>query len=396
MELLANNNGDEQRVKAPATILAIGTANPLNCIHQDNYPDYLFRVTNTDHLTHLKEKFVRICEKTAIKKRYFLLTEEILNQNPSICSYDAASLNPRQDLTIDMLPKLGMEAANKAIKEWGQPKSSITHLIFCSIAGVDMPGADLQLLKLLGLPPSVNRVMLYNLGCYAGGTVLRIAKDMAENNPGARVLVVCVETTIITFRAPSDEDPVYLIGNALFADGAAAMIVGAATGTAEQPIFEIVSTSQELVLDSEGALTGHYREIGLTMQLSERVPTLISTHLEGCLAKAFGSVGINNDWNSIFWAPHPGGRRILDNIEARLGLGQERLRAARHVLEEYGNMSSVSVLFILDEIRKKSVEEKRATTGEGMEWGVLLGFGPGITIETVILRSLPTSINVAA
>ncbi|XP_056174728.1 chalcone synthase RJ5-like [Syzygium oleosum] len=167
------------------------------------------------------------------------------------------------------------------------------------------------------------------------------------------------------------------------------MIVGATAGTTERPIFEIVFASQEFVPGTDGALNGRYREMGLTMQLSEKVPAVIAAHLEGCLTKAFGSAGINIDWNSIFWAPHSGGRKILDNIEATLGLGQERLRAARHVLKEFGNMFGVCVIFILDEIRKRSIKEGKATTGEGMELGVLLGFGPGLTIETVVLRSVP-------
>ena len=91
-------------------------------------------------------------------------------------------------------PKLGAEAAMKAIEEWGQPKANITHLIFHSTSGVDMPGADYQIVKLLGLRSSVKRVMLYHQGCFAGGTVLRIAKDFAENNAGARVLFVCSES----------------------------------------------------------------------------------------------------------------------------------------------------------------------------------------------------------
>ena len=99
------------------------------------------------------------------------------------------------------MPKLGKEAATKAIKEWGRSTSEITHLVVCSTSGVDMPGADYQLVKLLGLRPSVNRVMLYHQGCFAGGTVLRIAKDLAENNKGARVLVVCSELTVVTFQA---------------------------------------------------------------------------------------------------------------------------------------------------------------------------------------------------
>ncbi|KAF8014036.1 hypothetical protein BT93_H0003 [Corymbia citriodora subsp. variegata] len=390
MASLTINGGDKPVLKAPASILAIGTANPPNCIHQDNYPDFLFRLTNSNHLTHVKKKFARICEKSAIKKRYFHLNEEILEQNPALYSDSASSLNLRQDLTIDLLPKLGMEAAVKAIEEWGQPKSMITHLVFCSYSGADMPGADLKLLKILGLRPSVNRVMLYSLGCYAGGTILRIAKDIAENNPGARVLSVCVETTITSFQAPSEDNPVYLVSNAIFADGAAAMIIGTASPhtTTERPIFQIISASQSVVPDSDGAIEGHHREAGLAMQLSEKVPELISANLEGNLVEAFGSIDVK-DWNSIFWAAHPGGKKILDCIEARFGLGKERLRAARHVLEEFGNMFGACVIFILDEIRKKSIHEGKATTGEGMELGVLLGFGPGLTVETVVLRSLP-------
>ncbi|BBH02248.1 Chalcone and stilbene synthase family protein [Prunus dulcis] len=89
-------------------------------------------------------------------------------------------------MLIPEVPKLGKEAALKAIEEWGQPISNITHLIFCTASCVDMPGADFQLVKLLGLDPSVDRFMIYQQGCFAGGTVLRLAKDVAENNPGPR------------------------------------------------------------------------------------------------------------------------------------------------------------------------------------------------------------------
>lgn len=139
-----------------------------------------------------------------IKKRYMHLSEEILRENPNICAYMAPSLDARQDMVVVEVPKLGKEAAAKAIKEWGQPKSKVTHLIFCTTSGVDMPGADYQLTKLLGLRPSVKRFMMYQQGCFAGGTVIRLAKDLAENNAGARVLVVCSEITAVTFRGPSD------------------------------------------------------------------------------------------------------------------------------------------------------------------------------------------------
>ncbi|WMV56754.1 hypothetical protein MTR67_050139 [Solanum verrucosum] len=154
-----------QRAMGPATVLAIGTANPSNCYDQS--------------------------DKSIIKKRYFYLTEEILKKNPNICEYNAPSLNIRQEITIVEVPKLGKEAAEKAINEWGQSKSKITHLVFCTTSGVDLPGADYQLTKLLGLEPPVKQFMMYQQGCYGGGTALRLAKNLAENNKVTRVLVVC-------------------------------------------------------------------------------------------------------------------------------------------------------------------------------------------------------------
>ncbi|XXG61781.1 hypothetical protein AAC387_Pa05g0304 [Persea americana] len=377
-----------QRAEGPATIMAIGTATPPNAVDQSTYPDYYFRVTNSEHKAELKEKFKRMCDKSMIKKRYMYLTEEILKENPSVCAYMAPSLDARQDMVVVEVPKLGKEAAAKAIKEWGQPKSKITHLIFCTTSGVDMPGADYQLTKLLGLRPSVKRLMMYQQGCFAGGTVLRLAKDLAENNKGARVLVVCSEITAVTFRGPSDTHLDSLVGQALFGDGAAALIVGAdPIKGVESPLFDMVSAAQTILPDSDGAIDGHLREVGLTFHLLKDVPGLISKNIEKSLVEAFEPLGIS-DWNSLFWVAHPGGPAILDQVEEKLGLKQEKLRATRHVLSEYGNMSSACVLFILDEMRRKSIEQGCRTTGEGIEWGVLFGFGPGLTVETVVLRSV--------
>ncbi|KAF6165242.1 hypothetical protein GIB67_030424 [Kingdonia uniflora] len=167
---------------------------------------------------------------------------------------------------------------------------------------------------------SVKRLIMYQPGCFAGGTVLRLAKDLAENNAGARVLV------------------------ALFGDGAEAVMVGADPDMfVERPLFELVSTGQTILPDSEGAIDEHLR-----------------------------------------------GPAILDQVELKLGLKEEKLRATRHVLSEYGNTSSACVLFILDNMRKKSLEERRTTTGEGLEWGVLFDFEPGLTVETAVMHSVAT------
>ncbi|GMH29598.1 hypothetical protein Nepgr_031441 [Nepenthes gracilis] len=380
-----------KRAEGPATILAIGTAVPPNCFYQDEFPDYYFRVTKSEHMTDLKEKFKRICEKTAIKKRYTYLNEEMLKEHPSIATFDRPSFNERQEMVIQETPRLGKEAAVKAIKEWGQLKSRITHLIFSSTSGIDMPGADYHLTKLLGLNPSVNRIMIYQQGCYAGGTALRVAKDVAENNKGARVLLVCSEITAIFFRGPSEHHMDSLVGQALFGDGAAALIIGADVDESiEKPIFELISASQTLAPNSENAMALHLREEGLTFHLSKDVPNLIGNNIEDIMVKAFKPLGIS-DWNSLFYITHPGGRAILDAVESNLGLDKEKMRESRYVLNEYGNLTGACVLFILDEMRKRSAKEGKATTGKGSEWGVLFGFGPGLTVETIVLRSAPLS-----
>ncbi|GMH08855.1 hypothetical protein Nepgr_010695 [Nepenthes gracilis] len=132
----------------------------------------------------------------------------------------------------------------------------------------------------------------------------------------------------------------------------------------------------------------HLREEGLTFHLSKDVPNVIGKNIEKIMIEAFNPLGIN-DWNSLFYITHPGGRAILDAVESKLGLSKDKMMASRHVLSEYGNLTGACVLFILDEMRKKSVVEGKSTTGRGSEWGVLFGFGPGLTIETIVLRSFP-------
>ncbi|URD75364.1 hypothetical protein MUK42_10135 [Musa troglodytarum] len=256
-----------QRADGPAAIMAIGTANPPNVIDQGNFPDFYFRMTSSEDKQELKEKLKLICDRTTVKNRYAHLTEEIVEQNPNLRNPAAPSLETRLRIMIEAVPNLGKEAAAKALKEWGQPKSMITHLVFCSGAGVDMPGADYQLVKLLGLSPSVKRVMLYHLGCYGGGTVLRVAKDLAENNRGARVLVVNVEiTTVSAFRAPDEAHLDSLVGQALFGDGAAALVVGAdPIQGVEKPIFEMAIAAQTLLPESEGKIGGQLKESGLAI-----------------------------------------------------------------------------------------------------------------------------------
>ncbi|GJM96157.1 hypothetical protein PR202_ga12970 [Eleusine coracana subsp. coracana] len=369
------------RADGAASVLGIGTANPANCVRQEDYADYYFSVTKSEHLGNLKAKLKRICHKSAIQKRYFHLTEELLNDHPELLDRTVPSLDARQGILASAVPELTAAAASKAIAEWGRPATEITHLVVSTFSGAHMPGADHRLASLLGLRPFVRRTMLYMHGCSSGSAALRMAKDIAENNHGARVLVACAELTLIMFRAPhgqANNDDELMVMQALFGDGAAAAVVGAdPINSVENPDFEMISASQTTIPDTAHLAAGQFRDDGMLFHPSKELPSLVRDNIEHCMAGAFAPLGITaGGWNDLFWAVHPGGRPILDSVEAGLRLEPGKLWASRKVLSEYGNMSGPSVIFVLDELRR-TLEDKDQDQEGRQEMGVVLGIGPG-------------------
>lgn len=379
-----NHRGMQQHAEGPAAMLAIGTANPTNVVvPQDVFAENIFRVTKSDHLTELREKMKRICQKTGIDKRHFHLTEESLAAHPEFLDREVPSLDNRIDMAATAVPKLAESAALKAIAEWGRPATDITHLVFSTYSAWQAPSFDHQLASLLGLRPTVSRTILSLHGCYGGGRALHLAKQLAENNHGARVLVACSEVTLVCFGGPDGSN---LIGSALFGDGAGAVIVGAGPfGEGERPLFEMVSATQTTIPRSEHVLGMQVSGGGVDFHLGIQVPMLIGQNIEQCLVDAFsGFDDAPGSWNDLFWAVHPGGRQILDNIDTELKLEPGKLAASRHVLREYGNMSGATIIFVLDELRRRRKED-----GDNQllpEWGAMLAFGPGITIEAMVLH----------
>ncbi|CAM0913683.1 unnamed protein product [Alopecurus aequalis] len=371
-----------QRADGPAAVLAIGTANPANCVSQEDFPDYYFRVTKSENLTDLKHKFRTMCERTTTEKRYLYHTEELLNAHPEFLDCAQPSLDARLDIAAVAAPELAASAAAKAMAEWGRPAADITHLIVTTNSGAHAPGIDLRLASLLGLRSSTRRTMIHLGGCSGGSASLRLAKDLAENNRGARVLVACVELTLVAFRGPDEANPHRLINQAIFGDGAAAVIVGAdVVCPVERPLFVMVSASQTVVPGTDHVITMQLTEGGLDGDiLAKQLAPLAADNVVQCLADAFGQLGVAVEWNDLFWAVHPGMRDILAHLETALQLEPAKLSASRSVLRQYGNMLGATVIFVLDEVRLRMDEE------DAGGWGVMMGFGPGFTIETMVLH----------
>jgi len=316
-------------------------------------------------------------QKLGVRKRYLHHTEELLGAHPEFLDHHAPSLDARLDIVKAAVPELAAAASRRAIAEWGRPAADITDLVVATSAGAHVPGADFRLARLLGLRPSVRRTMLYLSACYAGAAALRLAKDVAENNRGARVLVVCAELTLPLFEGPGGGQFNTLVNQGFFADGAGPVV--------ERPLFEIVSAAQTIIPGTEDAIDMLLTKDGLALSsTSNKLPEFIGGVIQQCLRDSFSPLGVvDPEWNDLFWVLHPGNPGILDRVDAVLQLKPGKLAASRYVLSEFGNMFGATVLFVLDEMRKRMA---MAGAEQELQWGVLMAFGPGMTTETMVLR----------
>ncbi|KAF5951604.1 hypothetical protein HYC85_009548 [Camellia sinensis] len=285
---------------------------------------------------------------------------------------------------------MAIEASQSCIKKWGRPISGITHLVYVSSSEARLPGGDLYLARGLGLSPETHRVMLYFMGCSGGVAGLRVAKDIAENNPGSRVLLATSETTIIGFRPPNPERPYDLVGAALFGDGAGAIVIGSdPIPSIERPLFELHTSIQHFLPDTEKIIDGRLTEEGINFKLSRELPQIIEDNIEGFCGKLMEIVGYSEkDYNKMFWAVHPGGPAILNRLEKRLDLEPEKLGASRRALADYGNASSNTIVYVLEYMVEENLKMKKENQENGDEWGLILAFGPGITFEGILARNL--------
>ncbi|KAF0905304.1 hypothetical protein E2562_003902 [Oryza meyeriana var. granulata] len=257
-------------------------------------------------------------------KRFFHHTEELIAAHPEFLDRATPSLDARLDITATAAPELAASAAEKAIANWGRPATDITHLIVSTNSGAHAPSVDHRLALLLGLRPTVRPTMLHLSGCSGGAAALRLAKDLAENNRSARVLVACVELNVVAFHGPKEDYPQTLTCQAVFGDGAGAVIVGAdAMRPIEDPLFEMVAVSQTVIPGTKHVINMQLTEHGLDghMSIKDLTP-LAAGNADEHLSDAFRQLGFAVKWNDLFWVVHPGSPLILDQIERALRLEQ--------------------------------------------------------------------------
>lgn len=184
------------------------------------------------------------------------------------------------------MPELVATAAAKAITQWGRPAGDITHLVFSTSTSVQVPAIDLRVTSHLGLSSTVQRTMICSNGCTGSSSALRVAKDIAESNRGARVLVTCADMlSIVGIHVPNDARPAGIIAHALFGDGTSAVIVGAdPQEPLERPVFEMVSVSQATVPGTEHVVAVELTKGGIDYRIEpDELKALVGDDIERCL-----------------------------------------------------------------------------------------------------------------
>jgi predicted naringenin-chalcone synthase len=275
----------------------------------------------------------------------------------------------RMNVYRQLAPPLAIEAATAALARSGVAAAQITHLISVSCTGFQAPGLDLEMMRRLGLRQTVERVQVGFMGCHGAINALRVALAIAGSQPLARVLLCAVELCSLHYQFAWN--PEHMVGNALFGDGAAAVVAAA---TSDATSWRVAGTGSVLLPESQDAMSWSISDHGFVMQLSAQVPDLIRSRLRPWLESWLSEQGMRLK-HVASWGIHPGGPRIIGAAEAALGLDERATSVSRDVLREFGNLSSPTVLFILE----------RLMAADAPRPCVLLAFGPGLVAEAALL-----------
>ena len=307
---------------------------------------------------------------------------------PAHDSDDAGpSTAARMDRYSREAPGLATAAAERALAAGNVTPPEVTHLVTCSCTGFAAPGVDLALIDTLGLPATVARTHVGFMGCHGAFNALRVAAAFGRADPAAVVLVVCVELCSLHFQYGSEAEQI--VANSIFADGAAAVV---GRGAASQPTdcqWTLVDQRGVILADSASQMSWTIGDHGFEMTLSAEVPGTIAKALPALLDEFLAAHGLH--CNGIdHWAVHPGGPRVLSAVEAAVDLAPNQLAASRAVLAEHGNMSSGTILFVLEQLFVGGDSSASGSTGKGTpETCVAMAFGPGLTAELALLISRP-------
>lgn len=356
-------------------IHSIGTANPIHQIPQQTTADFMVKFLELPPRE--ARKLQLLYRATSIDYRYSVLEDYTKTEGFSFYPNEGTSFPStaqRMQAYEQHASKLALQAVADCLPA-SFSVSGITHLITVSCTGMYAPGLDIELVEKLGLRNSVQRTCINFMGCYAAFNALKVANAICQSEPAAKVLVVGVELCTLHFQKSTKNDD--LVANALFADGAAAVLL-----QGHPPSHKAMSLEGfycDLEPDGKKDMAWHIKDFGFEMKLSSYVPQLLEGKIKSLVGRLLQNYDLRMPDVDLF-AIHPGGRRILERIEQSLGIPKKMNNVAYEILKQYGNMSSVTVLFVLKRLLEQVGEEQHNQRVLSM------AFGPGLTLESALMK----------
>ena len=343
----------------------IGTAVPTHDVHS---PFVAWaRTLLADEKT--RTVFDRMAERSGIEHRYSVLQAGAAGSDRIDASgFFNRGQFPTTAARMRRYEQHATDLALAAVASLGERPDSFSHIVVASCTGFTAPGLDQIIAERLGMKTCIERTLVGFMGCYAGVSALRAAFHTVRSDPAARVLVLNLELCTLHLQETSDLETV--LSFMLFADGATAALV-----TAEPEGFGIVDFRSKTLPDSADLITWRIGDQGFDMKLSGKVPSRIAVALRSELEREDdGGLLRGQATQQIdLWAVHAGGRTVLDGVEQGLRLGCGALGWSRDVLRDFGNMSSATIMFVLDRMMRGSA---------GPQNGLAMAFGPGLCAET--------------
>lgn len=360
-------------------ITAIGIANPKNKFNQSAIAEFMVRAMQLSE--NEARKLKALYRATGIETRYSVLEDYGKSENFKFYS-NTENLEPFPSTSkrLEFFRPHAIGLSRDAIqlclsKIPGFDVEEITHLVVVSCTGMYAPGLDIDIVKAVGLKASVQRTCINFMGCYAAFNALKLADAFCTANETAKVLVVCTELCSIHFQKENNEEN--WLSSSLFADGSSALLIECVPrkGLNIKP----EGFYCDLSVNGEEHMAWGVGDSGFEMKLSSYIPDIIKSGIKILTQSLLDKV--SRKMNDIsYFAIHPGGKRILEVIEAELGMKKEQNHFAYNVLKNFGNMSSPTVLFVLNEIY-----ESLHLADHGKEI-LSFAFGPGLTLESMILK----------
>jgi len=350
-------------------VIGLGTALPASQVSQAEAAELSSRLIG---LSQDQENWLtELYQLTGIKCRHLSGLRAFGDLGVWERSEQGPTTQLRMEIYEEQVRPLAIEATKKALAAADTHPDEITHLVTVSCTGFVAPGFDIGLITGLPLAPTVQRTHVGFMGCHGAINGLKVARAFAESQPAGRVLLCAAELCSLHFQFGWDSSR--SVANALFGDGAAALVGAVPDPIRPSDAWKLTGSGSCLIPDTEDAMGWKIGDHGFEMHLSKRITHLIAEHLKPWLRDWLDSRDLAIE-DVATWAIHPGGPRILESVMGPLGLDEHAVEESRTVLSDYGNMSSPTILFILDRLRRRGAPRPC----------VALAFGPGLAIEAAL------------